>query len=111
MNLGLFSFFFFFLSPCVNQRREICKLLSTSRAARCEFGDYRTCCSQAGKEELYITNSYLAASDLVEYRLRKSSRGKQHMALKSGTMSHIQSVGHPRHMNLETGQAWKRVTL
>lgn len=33
------------------------------------------------------------------------------MALKSGTMSHIESVGHTRHVNLETGQAWKRETL
>lgn len=63
------------------------------------------------KEELYITNSYLAASDLVKYRCRMNSRGKQHMALKSGTMSLIQSVGHTRHVNLETGQPWKREIL
>lgn len=32
------------------------------------------------------------------------------MALKSGTVLPIPPVGHPRHVNLETGQAWKRET-
>ena len=77
------TWIFFFLSPCVNQCREICKMLSTSRAARCGFGDSVTCCSQAGKEELYITNSSLAASALVKYWLRMNSKGTQRMALKS----------------------------
>ena len=72
-----------FFKPCVNQCREICKMLSTSRATRCGFRDPMTCCSQAGKEELYITNSSLAASALVKYWLRMNSKGTQRMALKS----------------------------
>lgn len=45
-----------------------------------------------------------------QIRHRMDSRGKEHMALKARIMSHIQSVGHTRHVSLETRQAWKRET-